>query len=146
MKTKLLVVICVILTAFLLASCNNGVSQAEFDELKINLENAENELNRIKGEFDDLESELEKVRAYVYVSDVSVDPIRMSLGLPTKYGYLGPGQSPDFVAAFIRKAEATGDTKLKEMVEHAFELPWGDAKQKAWNEVYVHLSDCMVGR
>ncbi len=68
-------------------------------------------------EFDDLESELEALRVYAYVSDVSVDSIRISLGLPTKYDYLGPGQSPDFVATFISKAEAIGYTKLKEMVE-----------------------------
>ncbi len=146
MITKLLVFVCAILTAFLLTSCTNGVSQAEFDELKINLENTEKELSRIKDEFDVLESELEGVRAYAYVNDVLVDPIRMAMGAPTKYGWHGPGESPDFIIANKNKAAATGDTKLEEMVEHAYALPWGADKEKAWNEVYLYLADCLLGR
>jgi hypothetical protein len=144
MKTVLFA-ISLILTMFLLVSCTPGVSQSDYNELKNNLELAETELIRLKDELNSVKTELEVMRTYAEVYDVSVDPLRISIDMPTKYGWLGPEQSPDYINTHISKVEATGDNRLIELVEQAYASPWGEEKDIAWNEFRVYLADCLVG-
>ena len=148
MKFKRMAIIGSVLTLFLLGGCASGVSQEEYDRLnaelqtmKTELEAAKTELETAEARVEDYQSKLAQAHAYAEAYDVNVDQSRFALGLPTKYGFVGYGKSPDFISSFVAKAEATGDTEFAEMVTRAFSLPWGDEKTEAWNEISVYWAE-----
>ncbi|MCK4723693.1 MAG: hypothetical protein KAT75_10330 [Dehalococcoidia bacterium] len=159
MNFKHMAIVGSVAALFLLGGCASGVSQEEYDALKAQLETtkaelaaAQNELAAEQAKLDaaqanvqDCQSKLAQAHAYAEVFDVTFDPARFALGVPTKYGFVGYGKSPDYISSYVAKAEATGDAEFAEMVAFAFSLPWGEKKDKRGNEVYVHWADRWLG-
>ena len=121
----------------LLAGC---VSKSEYSEY----EALQAEYEALQGKLQEYDSRLAEAHTYAEVVDVYVDPHRLALALPTKYGWVGPGKSPDFILNFKSKASATGDTELSQMVDRAFALPWGQEKDLVWAEVYLRLAERLL--
>ncbi len=126
-------------------------TEAELTTAKADLSNAEAELMTAKTDFEaaqadvqEYQSRLAEAHAYAQILDVDFDVYRLEMALPTKYGWVGPGKSPDWIRTYKSQVSAAGDTELSQMVVHAFSLPWGSEKDIAWVEFYLRLAELLV--
>ena len=127
----------------------NKSLKADLDKAKAELVTAQAESEATQAKVQEYESRLAESRlveahTYAEVYDVQVDQYRLELALPTKYGWVGPGKSPDWMLTYWSKVSATGDTELNEMVLRAFALPWGGEKTMAWAEFYLRFAERLL--
>jgi hypothetical protein len=119
-------------------------TEADLADTEAELMTAKAELETEQAEVQLYESRLAEAHTYAEVWDVDVDPQRLFLALPTKYEWIGPGKSPDWILNYKLKVSATGDTELSRLVAYAFSLPWGREKDLAWAEVHLRLVENLL--
>ena len=162
MKSGVLAICTVMLVLLFLGACNSGISKEEYNGLKDAYNSLKKEHNKLLEEHDtlktELKAELESVQREVqeYKSrleaghasarffDMYVDTFRLVEGVPTKYGYAGFDNSPEYKEEFLKVARDAGGTEFEERVIKAFSLPRGEEKDKAWAEFHVYMAENLL--
>jgi hypothetical protein len=123
--------------------CATGVSEADYNALKTELQTTKAELEILKAQTPNSaagSADLAKVGAYAEISDRSLDAWRLLYGEPSKYGY-AKGETARWISDLDAKITAVNDAGLTFLWKSYVAATPGADQLKKGVAILTYLSD-----